>query len=190
MRRLYVVRHGETDWNATNRLQGAMDIPLNERGREQGRAIAARLVDRHITEVITSDLARSFETGVIVARELGLGQPRVVPALRERAFGVFEGLTRDECMVRYPEAWQRWHDQTGVPDGAEPLGAATERMHAVLRELANGDGAAAVISHGGVMRLWLTDIRCPPIRPLANGATYVCEWQDRWFASPLDTSPR
>ncbi len=186
-RRLYLARHGETDWNAIYRLQGATDIPLNDRGREQGRVLAAGLAGCAISEVITSDLARSHETGVIVARELGLAPPRIVRALRERAFGVFEGLTRDECMVRYPEAWRRWHEQTGVPEGAEALASATDRMNAVLRELAEETGGpAAVISHGGVMRLWLVDVYGRPVAPPANGVTYVCDrTETRWTATPL-----
>ena len=188
MRRLYLVRHGETEWNAIGRLQGATDIPLNERGREHGRTIAHRLLGQDATEVVTSDLARARETGEIVARELGLPAPRIIPALRERAFGVFEGLTRDECMVRHPEAWKRWQDQTGVPEGAEALAAATERMHAILRELADAPGGPAiVISHGGVMRLWLVDLNGNPIAPLINGATYTCDRLDTgWTTSRFD----
>lgn len=188
-RRLYLVRHGETEWNAIGRLQGGTDIPLNDRGREHGRAIAYRLLGQNATEVITSDLARARETGEIVARELKLPPPRIVPALRERAFGVFEGLTRDECMVRYPEAWKRWHEQTGVPEGAEALADATERMHAVLREISEtaGDGPAIVISHGGVMRLWLVDLHGNPVAPLVNGATYRCDRSDTgWTATRFD----
>ncbi len=187
-RRLYLARHGETEWNAIGRLQGTTDIPLNERGREQARAIAARLARIEIAEVITSDLARARETGEIVARELGLPAPRIVAGLRERAFGVFEGLTRDECMARYPEAWRRWHEQSGVPDGAEALAAATERMHAALRELADGAGGpAAVISHGGLMRLWLVDLAQRPLAPLANGVTYACDRVGAtWVTTRLD----
>jgi len=190
-RRLFLARHGETDWNAIGRLQGTTDIPLNDRGREHGRAIAANLARHGIAEVITSDLARARETGEIVARELELPAPRIVPGIRERAFGVFEGLSRDECMARYPEAWQRWHEQTGVPEGAEALAAATERMHAALLELADAAGGPAiVISHGGVMRLWLVDIsdrHQRPFAPLANGVTYVCERiAERWSANRLE----
>lgn len=185
-RRLYLARHGETAWNAIYRLQGATDIPLNDHGREQGRALAASLASCAIEEVITSDLSRAHETGVIVARELGLAPPRIVPALRERAFGVFEGLTRDQCKVKYPEAWQRWHDQSGVPEGAEPLGAATQRMHDVLRDLADeAGGPVAVISHGGVIRLWLVDVHGQRVAAPGNGATYVCDRDSRgWAARP------
>jgi broad specificity phosphatase PhoE len=190
MRRLYLARHGETEWNAIGRLQGGTDIPLNDRGREHGRALAKRLAARSIAEVITSDLSRARETGEIVARELGLPPPRIVPALRERAFGVFEGLTRDQCQHRYPEAWKRWHEQTGVPEGAEGLAEATDRMHGVLAELAEGDGGpAVVISHGGVMRLWLVDLHGRHVAPLANGITYVCDRIDSGWTATLMLDP-
>lgn len=178
-RRLYLARHGETEWNAIGRLQGHTDIPLNERGRTQARELAAAMHQRAIREVITSDLARSYQTGQIVAEFLGLPPPRIVPALRERRFGVFEGLTRDECMVRYPEAWAAWHAQTGVPEGGEALADATARMHEVLKALLDSGGL--VISHGGVMRLFLLDILGEPPPPMRNGTTYIVDHDGERF---------
>lgn len=178
-RRLYLARHGETEWNAIGRLQGHTDIPLNARGCAQAAALADALASEGIASVITSDLQRAHETGAIVARALQLPAPRVVPQLRERAFGVFEGLTRDECMQRYPDAWAAWHAQTDVPPGAESLASTTARMHAVLAELAaEHHEPALVISHGGVMRLWLVDVLGTTVAPLHNGVTWVVERQD------------
>jgi probable phosphoglycerate mutase len=186
--RLYLARHGETEWNAIGRLQGHTDVPLNDRGRQQARDLAAVARSLGIASVITSDLMRARDTGTIIAAELGLAQPRVIPELRERRFGVFEGLTRDECMVKYPEAWAAWHAQTGVPDGAEPLADATARMHAVLAGLVAEDaGAALVVSHGGVMRLWLVDVLGAAAVPvLHNGIMFGVERAgDRWSAVML-----
>lgn len=192
MRRLLLARHGETEWNAVGRLQGHTDIPLNDRGRTQARELASALAGHAIGRVVTSDLARARETGEIVAAALGLARPDVVPELRERRFGVFEGLTRDECMQRYPEAWQAWHARTGVPDGAEPLDGAVARMHAALEALLAGDSAPVlVVSHGGIMRLWLAEITAAPVPPLPNGATYLIDHDGaRFVASELTcTSP-
>lgn len=187
MRRLLLARHGETEWNAVGRLQGHTDIPLNERGRTQARELAASLSEHAIARVVTSDLVRARETGAIVAAALGLAPPHVVPELRERRFGVFEGLTRDECMQRYPEAWQAWHARTGVPDGAEPLDGAVARMHAALEALlSDGSPPVLVVSHGGIMRLWLAEITAAPVPPLANGATYLIDHDGaRFIASEL-----
>jgi probable phosphoglycerate mutase len=183
-RRLLIARHGETEWNAIGRLQGHTDVPLNDRGRGQARELAAAMEAAGIAAVITSDLARARETGAIVADVLGLGPPRVVEELRERRFGVFEGLTRDECRVQYPDAWAAWHARTGVPDGAEPIEAAIARLHAALDALtAEGGEPALVISHGGLMRLWLGEILRVDIPPLPNGATYVVEHDGDRFSA-------
>src|SRR4051812_22200365 len=108
MRRILLARHGETAWNVARRLQGHADIPLDEVGRDQARALAARLGDAGITAVWTSDLVRARETGAIVAGALALPAPSVDPELRERYYGIFEGLTRDECLARDRDAWNAW----------------------------------------------------------------------------------
>ncbi len=176
-RRLFLARHGETEWNAIGRLQGHTDVRLNDRGREQARALARSVRELGAALVITSDLARARETGEIVAAELGLPAPHVIAELRERRLGVFEGLTRDECMARYPDAWAAWHAQTDVPEGAEALAGATARIHAALGGLATEVGEPAlVISHGGVMRLWLGDVIGGDAVPvLHNGIAFVVE---------------
>jgi len=176
MRRLLLARHGETSWNALGRLQGHTDIALNEVGRDQARALAEQLRDAAITSVVTSDLARARETGEIIAAALGLAAPSTEPELRERRFGVFEGLTRHECAAQHPEAWQAWLAQTGAPPGGEPRAQAVERLGRTLRRLAATDGGATlVVSHGGLMRLWLMELLGSSVPLIANGATYVVE---------------
>jgi broad specificity phosphatase PhoE len=183
-RRLFLARHGETEWNAIGRLQGHTDIPLNATGKDQARELAAALAGAGIAHVITSDLVRARETGSIVAEVLGLAAPRIVPELRERRFGVFEGLTRDECLAQYPAAWQAWQAQTDVPPGAEPLAEATARVHASLLTLASEDGGPAlVVSHGGVMRLWLLEVLGAAPPPLHNGITYVVDHDGQRFST-------
>ena len=176
MRRILLARHGETAWNALGRLQGHTDIPLNDAGREQARALAAGFRDAGITAVWTSDLVRARQTGEIVASALGLDAPAVDPELRERRFGVFEGLTRHECATQHPEAWQAWQAQTGTPPGGEPRADAAARLaHALGRIAATGGGPALVISHGAVMRLWLMELLGATVPLVANGTTYVVE---------------
>src|SRR5512135_227638 len=112
MLRLLLVRPGETEWKAVGRLQGHSDIPLNDTGRAQAKELAARLAAHGISRVWTSDLARARETGAIIAAHLGLGEPVIETDLRERRFGIFEGLTRDEIAARYPVEWRAWQDKT------------------------------------------------------------------------------
>jgi probable phosphoglycerate mutase len=176
MRQILLARHGETAWNALGKLQGHTDIPLNDTGRNQARALASGFGAAGITAVWTSDLARARETGEIVATTLGLAAPAVDPELRERRFGVFEGLTRHECESQHPEAWQAWHAQTGTPPGGEPRAEAATRLARALGRIAATEGGPVlVISHGAVMRLWLMELLGSSVPLVANGTTYVIE---------------
>src|SRR5438045_3308950 len=114
-RTLLLVRHGETAWNREGRFQGHTDVPLNDLGRSQARALRARLEagahaylfdDQH-TAVVTSDLRRAYETA-----EIAFGLPgrtlHVRRELREFCYGVFEGFTRTEIDERFPGAMAAW----------------------------------------------------------------------------------
>lgn len=102
------VRHGLTDWNALGKIQGQTDIPLNEEGRLQARLLGERLNQEpyHWDFVITSGLSRAEETGSIIASILGI--PLLEPdiRLRERAYGLIEGLTVEERETRYGKDWK------------------------------------------------------------------------------------
>jgi broad specificity phosphatase PhoE len=86
-----------------------------------------------------------------------LAPPVIDSEFRERRFGVFEGLTRDQCAEHYPSAWRDWVAQTSHPPGAEPRDDATARIQRALLRVV-GDDTALVVSHGGVMRLWLMQL--------------------------------
>ena len=176
MRSFLLARHGQTSWNALGKLQGHTDITLDDTGREQARALAASLATGGIRTVWTSDLGRARETGEIVAAQLGLAVPGIEPELRERKFGIFEGLTRDDCATQHPEHWAAWLAQTGTPPGAEPRAEAVTRMGRALERIAaREEGPALVVSHGGVMRLWLMNLLGTNVPLIANGATFLVE---------------
>jgi len=184
VRRILLARHGQTAWNALGRLQGHTDIELDATGRTQARELARSLGDAGITRVWSSDLARAKETAAIVAGELGLPPPEVDAELRERKFGVFEGLTRDECAAQHPDAWRAWVAQTSHPPGGEPRADATARMQRALLRLV-GDGTTLVVSHGGVMRLWLMDVLGTTIPLVGNAATYEVDHDGQAFRAKL-----
>jgi probable phosphoglycerate mutase len=119
MKRLILVRHGETDWNAENRLQGQQDVPLNEIGIHQADDIARALADESLDVIYTSDLIRASETAARIAARHGL-TPVPDVRLRQSAKGRWEGLTWGEIAERYPADLERWRrDQTYLPPGGE-----------------------------------------------------------------------
>ena len=187
MPRLLLVRHGETEWNAVGRLQGHSDIPLNDNGRAQAKAVALRLASHGISRVWTSDLCRARETGSIIATHLGLGEPAVEADLRERRFGIFEGLTRDEIAARYPREWRAWQEKTTTPEGGEPRESSIGRLAAALERLhAQTVDTTLVISHGGIMRLWMSELAGHLLPAIGNGATFVVEREGtRWLTRLL-----
>lgn len=153
--RLLLWRHGRTAYNAEARLQGQVDIPLDDIGRWQARTAAARMLERHEpTHIIASDLVRADETARFLARAAGL---EVVPdvRVRERAFGDWEGLTGDEIHASWPEDFALWR-AGGEPSrvGAETRAQVAARMAEAITERAGaldrGD-TLVVVSHGAAI---------------------------------------
>ena len=181
---LFLVRHGETDWNAAGRWQGQTDVALNPRGREQAREVAARLRDAGIAAIASSDLLRARTTAEIIAVELGLEVNQPDAALRERRFGCFEGLTRDEVEARFPEAWARYLADPGpAPPGGESRDELLARLlPAVASAAARLPGPVLLVMHGGAMRALLAghvgEMPRPssprwPLHGIQNGHVYL-----------------
>ncbi len=152
--RIVAIRHGETDWNAGARIQGHTDIALNAVGRWQAQRVAQALADEDFAAVYASDLARAADTAAALAQRRGLPLQRHA-ALRERAFGVFEGLGFDEIERRWPEqalAWRRREPDFG-PEGGETLRDFYTRCVGAVVALAarHPGGQIAVVAHGGVL---------------------------------------
>jgi probable phosphoglycerate mutase len=175
--RIFLARHGETEWNRVGRWQGATDIPLSAVGREQARQLADRLRAHGIGQVHASDLSRASETAQIVAGALGLPSINLDPRLRERGFGCFEGLTREECASLHPEAWQRYlADRRSTPPSAEHQADVVARMGLAMATVAESiaDGRPAlVVSHGGAIRSFIAAVSGAPPPPLANTALFL-----------------
>jgi probable phosphoglycerate mutase len=105
--RLCIVRHGETDWNVERRIQGHTDVPLNATGRAQALAMAFNAAHHRFSAIYSSDLVRATETARYVAERED--EPvRPLPDLRERHYGIFQGLTATEAATRFPAAHARY----------------------------------------------------------------------------------
>jgi 2,3-bisphosphoglycerate-dependent phosphoglycerate mutase len=151
---IYLVRHGETDDNARRVVQGGIDTPLNDRGREQARELAARVGDLGIEAIWTSQLSRAAETAHIVGAELGI-EPRVDDRLAESQRGSWEGRSLDEIERAEPEAWAAWKRGGAdfrFPGGGESLAEHQARVLAVIDAIRAGDQPALVVAHGGTIR--------------------------------------
>jgi probable phosphoglycerate mutase len=179
---LYFARHGETEWNATGRLQGQTDVALNAVGRAQALLLASRLRGAGIVSVGSSDLAGARATAEIVARELGLAVSYVDAGLRERAYGVFEGLTLEEARARDPAAWASLADRQSAPRGGESLDAlATRILGAAERAAGALDAPALVVSHGRALRELVSAIRGEAVAAIANVGAYRVVLDDGRF---------
>jgi probable phosphoglycerate mutase len=151
---LIVIRHGETAWNREKRMQGTTDTQLSDVGHEQARALGRRLAGRGFAALYTSDLARARDTARAIAEHTGR-DPLMDPRLQERRFGIFEGLTSDEIIARYPEEHTRFasRDPDYAVPGGESARSFTQRCIGCLAELAarhRGD-EVVVVTHGLVL---------------------------------------
>ena len=152
---LFLARHGETAWNLEQRWQGQTDVALNDAGRAQAAALASRLASHRITRIRRERIiARPRDRRGIIARRLGIDGVLLDAGLRERGYGIFEGLTRAECEAQHPEEWARYvADHRHTPARAElDVHVAARMRSAVARAGAHADGAGGavlVVSHGG-----------------------------------------
>jgi broad specificity phosphatase PhoE len=152
--KLFATRHGETEWNLIGREMGHLDSPLTERGLRQAEALANRLSALNLDLIYSSDLGRARRTAEIAASACGI-EVRLVPALRERNMGIFQGLTLAEIRERFPDELRAYNSAGAgyvIPDG-ESARQRTERSVRALSEIAerHGDGRVAVVTHGGFL---------------------------------------
>ena len=155
--RIIAIRHGETAWNVDTRIQGQLDVPLNDTGRWQAERLARALAGREAINVVyTSDLLRAWETARAVAESTGA--PLIADeGLRERGFGAFQGKTFTEIEAAMPDEAQRWRkrDPFWAPPGGETLTAMRRRVIETLHTLASRHRGEQIVmvAHGGVMDL-------------------------------------
>lgn len=153
---IYLIRHGQTEWNALGRFQGRLDSPLTAQGRAQAQRIGLRLgtvlKGAPLPLLYASPLGRARQTAEIVALHAGLAPPRLDDRLQEHSLGSWDGLTLDDIEARRPELLtgstpHDWFFRS--PDG-ETLDAARERTQAWLAE---AQGTVVVVTHALISRV-------------------------------------
>jgi bisphosphoglycerate-dependent phosphoglycerate mutase family 1 len=162
VRRILIVRHGESEWNRQHRWQGWEDIALTATGAAQAQARGAHLKadgDR-FAGIYTSDLVRAARTADLIAETLEQRPAIREPGLRERFGGDWQGSTSEEIDERWPgqrEAWRR--GELPAPPGGEIDSAVLERVHAALERIdtACPSGPVLIVTHHGVLRLLSTE---------------------------------
>src|SRR5262245_22335012 len=158
--RLIVIRHGETDWTRDGRYAGSRDIPLNARGLRQSEATAAAVAPRSLAAVYASPLERARMSAEIIAKPHRL-EVTTRAAFREMSFGSWEGLTRDEVAVAFPDLYRTWGSAPHLL--ALPGGEALAEVHARVQEgLAELRGeregqTVVLVAHGVVIRMLVLD---------------------------------
>lgn len=185
MAELWLVRHGETDWNRERRLQGHTDIPLNAVGRDQAAEAAQRLAlvfaPGPRPAIYTSDLSRAVETARAIGRALGV-RPQVARKLREREFGLLEGKTFAELAATHPSevAAYRRGAKDAIP-GSEPYATFEERALRALRAIARREERAVVVCHGGLIKVALHAVHGPDAQiMISNAAVFGLRWDPDW----------
>lgn len=172
MKRLMIVRHGESEWNASRRLQGQADIELSDKGREQARALRTTIEALNPDRSITSDLKRAFET----ARLLGIEAPLANPALREIDVGVWTGRSIADIRADDGQGYQGWRSGTFTPEGGEDWRDFVSRTSACVMESLKASERLLVVCHGGVIRALLEkliDLRPGRIIPVGPASLTV-----------------
>lgn len=152
---VWLARHGQTDWNREQRLQGHSDIALNAEGQRQAQQLMQQLTPQPLHAIHSSDLSRAVMTAAPLAQARGLQVQRHV-ALRERCYGAFEGLQRHELAQRFPQEVADW--QARLPHWTPPGGGesfvqlqarVTQALHAIAKQ--HTGQSILVVVHGGVL---------------------------------------
>ena len=177
------IRHGQTDWNRDDRLQGSSDIPLNDFGRGQAHAAAELLRDGGWEVVVSSPLVRARETAEIIAAELGIELGPSYPMLIERDYGILEGDSSSDAVKRFPNR--------DYP-GAETLASVVTRGTAGLTEIAGDyrDRDTIIVCHGTIIRYTLASLAGRRLPGILNGSISTLERAaDAWKVLSVNGLP-
>lgn len=195
VQRVFIVRHGETDYNVEHRWQGHLDVPLNKNGLYQAQSLAKYLQNEPIDAIYASDLKRAYDTAQAIA---DAKQMKVVAdaRLREINLGVFQGLTNRQIQEAYPYEKMQWDNNNKFsPAEGESRYQVQERAHQAWQEITNQADIHTIVllSHGGTIRMLLERIfpaRTERVK-LKNTSISIIERQnsEAWYSSALNITP-
>ena len=177
------IRHGQTDWNRDDKLQGSSDIPLNDTGRAQAHEAATTLAGGGWRAIVSSPLARARETAEIIASDLGLDLGPSYPDFAERDYGDLEGDSSSETVGRWPGR--------DYP-GAENLDVVVDRGRAGLAQVWAdfGDQHVLIVCHGTIIRYTLAALAGHPVEGIRNGSISTLErLSDSWRVLTVNGTP-
>ena len=166
--RLYLIRHGETEDADLNLYRGHTDVPLSERGVRQIEQVSDYILrdSEGLDAVYTSDLIRAIRSAEIISRPHSIS-PIIEPLLRERGFGIWEGLSLEEIAGRYPEEFEAWASDPlrfSPPYGESTIEVRDRVIRALDRILSeHTEGTIAIVAHGGVNRVILCHLLGIPL---------------------------
>ncbi|QGP93470.1 Phosphoserine phosphatase 1 [Neomoorella glycerini] len=153
--RVYLVRHGETEWNNSGRYQGHSDVALSSKGRLQAELLRERFRHISLDGVYSSDLSRARETAATIAAPHGL-EVNTVTGLREINFGAWEGLTYQEIIAGFPREWEEWRQDPGnrIVPGGESFQQVKARVWEAFNGIVQQEKGCSIllVAHGGSLR--------------------------------------
>jgi len=178
---LLLWRHGSTEWNGQERIQGHIDTPLNDLGRAQAAAAAPLLAAREPAAIVSSDLGRCLDTAAVLAQVTGLPVRRDA-RLRERYYGEWQGLSLTEVEQRFPAASARKRaGEHELGHGIEPTGDIGKRVGEALRAAADAapGQVTVVVTHSGSARYGMFDLLGWPAEQLRSVVALVnCQYSE------------
>lgn len=188
LKNIYVIRHGETDWNKSLRFQGLTDVKLNETGREQAIKLRPTMQQLQIESVYSSSLSRAFETAELATQELKLTVQKD-ERLRETSIGDAEGLTHDEILLKFGEQsltkWRSYEERLLDYhfNNGESKRQMMIRARQVFLDIAQNSNrnTIAVFSHGMLMRAmtYVFGVGLPwDLQVFSNGSVHHYVWSD------------
>lgn len=164
---LIIVRHGQTDWNAARRFMGAEDIPLNETGVRQVQQAAEALKSLPIDSILYSPRIRTRQTAQAIGTHHPNATQHMFEPIRERNFGILEGMTYNEANMKYPQIimGQMWQYPAFAPEGGESINDVRRRAEDALRHINESYRGKHIVlvSHGAYIRIFLSTLLSVPL---------------------------